>query len=123
MATGDNVDVVIWSIIECYTAIICACLASIRPLIAKIIPTLFPTTKGTRSKSRNPSRNPSSSRIWQATLSGRLRSGQNATELYSDDDDEMAVDGRSEVGTKATVVDADIELRGRVWQFTQDDKE
>jgi hypothetical protein len=55
-------------------------------------------------------------------LSGRLRRGQNATALHSDD--EMADDERNEMGTKvASDVDTDIELRDRVWYFMQDYKE
>lgn len=39
--TGDCVDIVVWSIIETYTAVICACLITIRPLLAKYIPSIF----------------------------------------------------------------------------------
>ncbi|KIN03320.1 hypothetical protein OIDMADRAFT_116962, partial [Oidiodendron maius Zn] len=43
--TWDDVDLIIWSMIEVYTAIICASLVSFRPLIMKLIPTLFPTSR------------------------------------------------------------------------------
>ncbi len=39
---GENVDIVIWSDIETYTAIICSCLMCIRPLLKKCFPSLFP---------------------------------------------------------------------------------
>lgn len=39
--TGQCVDIVIWSILETYTAVICACLMTMRPLLAKFIPSIF----------------------------------------------------------------------------------
>lgn len=42
---GNNVDVVIWSDIETYTAIICSCLMCLRPLLKKCFPSLFPPTR------------------------------------------------------------------------------
>lgn len=42
---GNNVDVVIWSDIEIYTAIICSCLMCLRPLLRKCFPSLFPPTR------------------------------------------------------------------------------
>ena len=39
--TGDSVDISIWSILETYTAVICACLITIRPLLAKYMPSIF----------------------------------------------------------------------------------
>ncbi|KAG4422199.1 hypothetical protein IFR04_004705 [Cadophora malorum] len=47
--TWNYVDVVIWSSIETYTAVICACLMCIRPLIMKYIPGVFPTTVNSRN--------------------------------------------------------------------------
>lgn len=38
---GDNVDVVIWSMIEEHSAVICACLPSLRPLLVQWIPGVF----------------------------------------------------------------------------------
>jgi hypothetical protein len=43
--TGYNVDAIIWSDIEAYTAVICSCLMAIRPLLMKCFPTLFPSTR------------------------------------------------------------------------------
>jgi hypothetical protein len=36
--------VVIWSVLEIYTAMICACLMAIRPLLTKYLPGLFQST-------------------------------------------------------------------------------
>jgi hypothetical protein len=36
--------VVIWSVLEIYTAMICACLMAIRPLLAKYLPSMFQST-------------------------------------------------------------------------------
>ncbi|KAG4441856.1 hypothetical protein IFR05_002657 [Cadophora sp. M221] len=47
--TWNYVDVVIWSSIETYTAVICACLMCIRPLIMKYIPGVFPATVNSRN--------------------------------------------------------------------------
>ena len=38
---GDSVEISIWSILETYTAVICACLITIRPLLAKYMPSIF----------------------------------------------------------------------------------
>ncbi|CAG8956814.1 hypothetical protein HYFRA_00011203 [Hymenoscyphus fraxineus] len=40
-STWDNVDVVLWSTIEIYAALICACFICLRPLAAKLLPVLF----------------------------------------------------------------------------------
>jgi hypothetical protein len=41
--------VIIWSIIEVSTAMICACLMSIRPLLVKWFPSIFPTSTSANS--------------------------------------------------------------------------
>lgn len=38
---GESSDVVIWSFIEDYTAVICASLITIRPLLSKYMPSMF----------------------------------------------------------------------------------
>jgi hypothetical protein len=117
MATlGDDVDLIIWSIIEVYTAIICASLVSIRPLIAKLIPSLFPATKATETKSKTASSSPARPLKVGSRTSARLRSG-NGTVLFSDD--EVTVDDIGKVFTKASVVDqdSDIELSDRGLPF------
>jgi hypothetical protein len=42
--TGTNTDVVIWSVLEVFSAMICACLMAIRPLLAKYMPSIFRST-------------------------------------------------------------------------------
>ncbi|CZS98261.1 uncharacterized protein RCO7_08933 [Rhynchosporium graminicola] len=49
--TWYYVDVVIWSSIETFTAVICACLMCIRPLISRYFPSAFPSTGNNSSKS------------------------------------------------------------------------
>ncbi|KAL2062454.1 hypothetical protein VTL71DRAFT_6720 [Oculimacula yallundae] len=49
--TWNYVDVIIWSSIETFTAVICACLMCIRPLIKKYIPSAFPSTSNHSNKS------------------------------------------------------------------------
>lgn len=39
--TGDSTDILIWSFVEDYTAVICVSLITIRPLLTKYIPTVF----------------------------------------------------------------------------------
>jgi hypothetical protein len=46
---GSSTDVVIWSVLEIYTAVICACLMAIRPLLTKYLPALFQSTVASNS--------------------------------------------------------------------------
>jgi hypothetical protein len=62
---GENVDVVIWSIIEVYTAMICASLTAIRPLLIKYIPSFSLSTTINHY-------NMSSSTIWKPRLDSKL---------------------------------------------------
>ncbi|RDW65398.1 hypothetical protein BP5796_10090 [Coleophoma crateriformis] len=39
--TWDNTDIIIWSLIEIYAALICGCLITIRPLLSKYTPSIF----------------------------------------------------------------------------------
>lgn len=43
-STGDNVNPLIWSIIEVHTALICACLPSLKSIFIKFFPGLFKST-------------------------------------------------------------------------------
>ncbi|RFU25092.1 hypothetical protein B7463_g11247, partial [Scytalidium lignicola] len=52
-STWDNVDPVLWSIIEVHTALICACLPSLKSLLTKYFPVLFKSTLASSSKNRN----------------------------------------------------------------------
>ncbi len=44
---GDNVDVVKWSCIEIASAVICACLPALRPLLGRFLPKVFGKTEHT----------------------------------------------------------------------------
>ncbi|KAH8594470.1 hypothetical protein B0O99DRAFT_672908 [Bisporella sp. PMI_857] len=94
-ATWSNVDVVIWSIIEVYTAIICACLMVLRPLLTKYIPGLFAPSIHSSNKSY-----PSNSSSWRpkidSKISGHIWSGNKyEIELLNRQDDRWeAEDGR-----------------------------
>ncbi|CZR62990.1 uncharacterized protein PAC_12887 [Phialocephala subalpina] len=94
-STWFNVDVVIWSEIETYTAVICACLMCIRPLILKYTPSLFPSTKNsqtTPSSSRHLHTNSS-----EAKVSSWIRAERASrySERLSDEED---IEGRNVAG-------------------------
>jgi hypothetical protein len=81
-SAGDNVDVVLWSIIETFTAVICASLMCIRPLLVRILPTVFPMTKASGSRT-NTTGNPS----WSVKLASKLRNQNSGVELLSGDEE------------------------------------
>ncbi|KAH9219973.1 hypothetical protein DL95DRAFT_290708, partial [Leptodontidium sp. 2 PMI_412] len=83
--TWDNVDIVIWSILETFMAVICASLMCIRPLLVKYVPVIFPTTKVSESGGSDPKRRSWSRRV-SLKASSRLRN-ENGIELLSDDDE------------------------------------
>lgn len=107
-------DIVIWSIVEVYSAIICASLISIRPLIAKIFPRLFPTTRTTESRSKT--RSPAWPGTFGSRISGKFRSNH-GTELLSEND--TILSNNSKVATKISVADigSDVELSERNLSF------
>ncbi|KAF8860743.1 hypothetical protein BDZ45DRAFT_306545 [Acephala macrosclerotiorum] len=51
--TWDDVNVLIWSVIESAATDICACLPALRPLILKYIPSLYKTAKSTTKSTWN----------------------------------------------------------------------
>lgn len=83
--SGDNVDVVKWSLIEVYTALICACLPSLRPLLVKCIPSIFQST--TNSSFPNSKR----SKISEFVQIKRSRGTVNDEVLISQDLEMVAV--------------------------------
>ena len=107
--TVDNVDVIIWSVLETFTAIICACLMCLRPLLVRFMPALFPTTKATESK-QTP--NPSWTQAMSSKLTSKLRIGNNGVELHSEDEER---DGQEKVirVQKTWVTETSIELQER----------
>jgi hypothetical protein len=50
--TDDNVGAASWSVVECNTAIICACLPSLKPLISKVLPHIMTTNRSRGARSR-----------------------------------------------------------------------
>jgi hypothetical protein len=86
--TGNDVDVVIWSQIETYIALICASLMCIRPLLTRYIPSLFPTTK-VDSNSRS-YQNPT----WGQKFGSRIRNGIISSELIDGDEENLADRGK-----------------------------
>ncbi|KAF8858845.1 hypothetical protein BDZ45DRAFT_387540 [Acephala macrosclerotiorum] len=98
-----NVDIVIWSEIETYTAAICACLMCIRPLILKYIPSLFPSTKGSQPTPPPPGHVHKTS--WGAQVSSRIRA-ERVSKYGERLDDEEDIEGQIVVGgdNKAVVM-------------------
>jgi hypothetical protein len=56
--TGTNTDVVIWSTIEVYTAVICASMMAVRPLLVKCMPAFFQSTIESHKEGTYGSSNP-----------------------------------------------------------------
>ncbi|KAH8801383.1 hypothetical protein F5884DRAFT_513376 [Xylogone sp. PMI_703] len=80
--TYDNVDVIIWSVLETFMAIICASMMCFRPLLVKIFPLLFHTSKAT---SGNAAQNNRWSHKFGSRLTSRIRSDSQGIELRSED--------------------------------------
>ncbi|KAH7411240.1 hypothetical protein BKA64DRAFT_377076 [Cadophora sp. MPI-SDFR-AT-0126] len=74
--TWYNVDAVIWSDLEAYTAVICSCLMAIRPLLMKCFPVLFPSTRDSDTES---GRGRYGSRQTWMTKAGPLWSGSSGS--------------------------------------------
>jgi hypothetical protein len=74
----------IWSIIEVFSAVICSCLISLRPLLVKYFPRIFPITQ--RSSSFNTPQNPNCNPRVSSRLTGKLQSGNRGIELLSKDE-------------------------------------
>jgi hypothetical protein len=80
------VDVVIWSIIETFTAVICACLMTLRPLIVKYLPSILPASKLSASRGKGYG-NPSRAQNISSKLPNKLRAGNSRVELLSEDEE------------------------------------
>ncbi|KAF4630000.1 hypothetical protein G7Y89_g8141 [Cudoniella acicularis] len=83
-STWDNVDVVIWSNIETYTALICACLICMRPLLMRVISFCFPSLITLKEK-ENPNRPRDS--IHSRKPETQFQNGKNQTTHVSSDND------------------------------------
>ncbi|KFX97086.1 hypothetical protein V490_02961 [Pseudogymnoascus sp. VKM F-3557] len=78
--TYANVDPVIWSILESFTAVICASLMCLRPLIVKLLPKSFPTTDMSDT-TRTPT--PGWAKSINVKLASKMRHSSNRFELHS----------------------------------------
>ncbi|KUJ09389.1 uncharacterized protein LY89DRAFT_788259 [Mollisia scopiformis] len=87
-STWTNVDVVIWSQIETYTAVICGCLMCIRPLFIKYIPSVFST------KASQPSSSQLHSATWGARISSRIKAERTSRYGNRLDDEESIEVGK-----------------------------
>ncbi|OBT41626.1 hypothetical protein VE00_07847 [Pseudogymnoascus sp. WSF 3629] len=79
--TYANVDPVIWSILESFTAVICSSLICLRPLIVKIVPKSFPSTEMSET-TRTPT-SPGWAKSINVKLTSKLRHSSNRFELHS----------------------------------------
>lgn len=75
------VDVILWSVLEDYVAVICASLMCLRPLFVRFLPSVFPTSnnesKNTQSQGWGQARN--------SKLASKLGVGSKGYELQSED--------------------------------------
>jgi hypothetical protein len=103
---GDNVDVVIWSMIEEHSAVICACLPSIRPLLVQWIPGIFKSlTKNNTGGSGSYKMSP-----WQRrneSYSG-LGNSNAGTERYREDSTSNIVTPTEKASHGVVIVDEEI---------------
>ncbi|KAL5351513.1 hypothetical protein ACLOAV_003372 [Pseudogymnoascus australis] len=81
--TYANVDPVIWSILESFTAIICACLICLRPLIVKFVPKSFPTTEMSEATRTATTTTPGWAKSMNVKLASKMRHSSNRFELHS----------------------------------------
>ncbi|KFY91841.1 hypothetical protein V500_04440, partial [Pseudogymnoascus sp. VKM F-4518 (FW-2643)] len=74
-------DVILWSVLEDYVAIICASLMCFRPLFIRFLPSMLPTTNLSESKNAG-------SQGWaQARGGSKLGAGAKGYELHSEEDE------------------------------------
>lgn len=102
----DNTTPMIWSTLEIYTAMICACIMSIKPLITKFLPGIFSqgTSNGRGSGKSN----------WQQYVKSKLRRDSKGMEVLREED--SLADHKYDNSTKTWVsetTDNSIELENR----------
>lgn len=97
-STGQYVDVVIWSSIETYTAVICACLMCVRPLITKFIPSAFPSTNNSCNNTSNGNRS-----LVKNIGSGGQNSPQNGRGIEMSGEDKSRSNQVSQARSQITV--------------------
>jgi len=88
-----NVDVILWSVLEDYVAIICASLMCFRPLFIRFLPSMLPTTGLSESKRTG-------SQAWaqargNSKLASKLGAGAKGYELNSQDDEAKDKQGKA----------------------------
>ncbi|OBT82508.1 hypothetical protein VE02_09759 [Pseudogymnoascus sp. 03VT05] len=91
--TFNNVDVILWSVLEDYVAIICASLMCFRPLLIRFLPSMLPTTGLSESKNTG-------SQAWvhargNSRLASKLGAGAKGYELHSQDDEAKDRQGKA----------------------------
>ncbi|RFU33030.1 hypothetical protein B7463_g3308, partial [Scytalidium lignicola] len=83
--TYDNVDVIIWSVLESFMAIICASIMCLRPLLVRILPSMFQPSKASNG---NHAPTPRWSQKISSKLTSKIRTESDAIELHSEDGEE-----------------------------------
>ena len=97
---GANVDVVIWSEVETYIAVMCACLMCIRPLILKYLPGLFSTTRPSTSRAPYASGPLHNANSWSAKVASRIRAERASRHGIEVLGDEQSVGNPEWIGKK-----------------------
>ncbi|KAH8746684.1 hypothetical protein F5882DRAFT_446278, partial [Hyaloscypha sp. PMI_1271] len=85
--TYDNVDVIIWSVLEAFTSIICASLMCFRPLLLKLFPTIFQSNKTMTASKQTQQGRQSWGQVMSSRLGSKLRSENHGIELSSLDEE------------------------------------
>ena len=88
-----NVDIILWSVLEDYVAVICASLMCLRPLFVKFLVLVLPTTGLSESKNTG-------SQSWaqargNSKLASKLGAGAKGYELNSQDDEAKDKQGKA----------------------------
>ena len=97
---------IIWSVLETFTAFICASLMCFRPLIVKLLPSIFHATKNESRHTPNP--------VWgqlvSVKLGSKLRDGNSEIELCGIDDEARGGKGKN-IRVQTTLV-VETTIRG-----------
>ncbi|KFY05161.1 hypothetical protein O988_00212 [Pseudogymnoascus sp. VKM F-3808] len=91
--TYGNVDVILWSVLEDYVAIICASLMCFRPLFIRFLPSVLPTTS--LGEIKNTGRQAWAQVRGDSKLASKLGAGAKGYELNSQDDEAEDKQGRA----------------------------
>ncbi|KFY32527.1 hypothetical protein V493_00117 [Pseudogymnoascus sp. VKM F-4281 (FW-2241)] len=83
--TYGAVDVILWSVLEDYVAVICASLMCLRPLIVRCFPTLFPTSNNESKNTKNNTQSQGWAQARNSKLASKLGVGAKGYELQSED--------------------------------------